>query len=110
MVRSQLPSIFLRISCSGPGLTGSWAGAGAASTAAATSAQNQRAVFIGTLPEKRATRLVGDAPRLSRLAASEPIGMLPHDARARPVEKPAKRGLGQCELDEGCNGPEAEVV
>src|SRR5262245_39035133 len=60
MVRSQVPSIFLRTSCSGPGLAGSWARTvGAVSVTARATAQNQRTAFIATLlkqgrPDRRA--------------------------------------------------------
>src|SRR5262245_16806121 len=62
MVRSQVPTCFLRTSCAGPGLGDSRArAAGAATAAARATVQNQRAVVIGTLPEKG--RPVPGAPR-----------------------------------------------
>src|SRR6516164_6075966 len=63
MVRSQVPTYFLRSSCLGPGLGKSWAGAaGAASAATTAAAQNQRTVFIGTLHEVTGTGCRGAAP------------------------------------------------
>src|SRR5262249_29911849 len=74
IVRSQFPSSFLRMSCSGPGLGGSWACvAGAASRATRATAQNRRAVIIETLHTYGRTD--PETPRLQWL----------HDVSARPA-------------------------
>src|SRR5436305_1963875 len=75
VVASQVPSIFLSSSCSGPGLGNSWArAAGAASATARATAQDQRSVVIEALRE--GGRPAPGAPRPR--SAARRVGRLLH--------------------------------
>src|SRR5262245_61471928 len=62
MVASQVPSSFLSVSCSGPGLGKSWARTGTVRVAAITTAQNQHTICITPLHKKRAAGCRGATP------------------------------------------------
>src|SRR5262249_239818 len=82
MVTSQVPASFLRISCSGPGLGGSWARAAGTTSSARATAHDPRTAFIDALRED-GRPLEGTTPRT------------------------APDGLG---LGEGCTPPAAGVL
>src|SRR5262245_19841399 len=96
MVRSQVPTSFLRTSCSGPGLGPSWARAAGATSKARATAQTQRTAFIGTPFE----RVTGSG------------ALHPHDA-GRGFRQPAGENADRARVGRGCTsgvaGPVAQL-
>src|SRR5262245_39714033 len=87
MVRSQVPTCFLRTSCSGPGWGGSWVRATEVATAMArATAQNQRTVFIETLHQEGGAAL--EAPRPQAASRRVQSGRGRWDAHSHNVHGP----------------------